>query len=92
MNIYVGNLSAETTRDDLQHAFSVHGQVSSVSLLTTQMSGGRRVGASRGMGFVDMPDKPQALAAVAALNLHAIRGRAMTVQTARPVNPRRRRG
>jgi len=91
MNIYVGNLSPDTTQEDLRKAFQAHGEVSSASLLTTRMSGGRGTGPSRGMGFVVMPNKAQAQAALAALNLHEIRGRAMTVQVARPMPARRHR-
>lgn len=91
MNICVGNLASDTTREDLRQAFQAHGEVASVSLLTTQMSGGRRTGPCRGTGFVVMPNKAQALAALAALNLHELHGRAMTVQVARPTSSRRHR-
>ena len=91
MNMYIGNLSPETTEDDLRQAFQVHGKVSSVSLLRTEMRGGRRTGPSRGRGFVAMPDKAQALAALVALNLHELHGQAMAAQEARPTIPRRRR-
>ena len=89
MNLYVGNLSLDTTEDDLRQAFQVHGKVSSVLLLRTEMRGGRRTGPSRGRGFVAMPDKAQALAALVSLNLHEFHGKAMAVQKARI--PRRRR-
>ena len=84
MNIYVGNLSPETTGDEIRQVFQAHGEVLRVSLLTDQMSGGRGIGPSRGIGFVIMPDKTHALAALGALHLHEIHGRAMTVQAARP--------
>ena len=79
MNIYVGNLSYEATQDDLRQAFEAHGEVSSVSIIMDKMTG-----RSRGFGFVEMPDKGQAEAAIQALNLQEIRGRAMTVNEARP--------
>ena len=60
MNIYVGNLSPDTTQEDLRKAFQAHGEVSSASLLTTRMSAGRGTGPSRGIGFVVMPNKAQA--------------------------------
>lgn len=91
MNFYVGNLAPETSQGDLRTAFQAHGDVSAVSVLTTRMKGGRRTGPSRGMAFVVMPDSAQARSALAALNLHEIRGRAMTVEIARPVPSRRHR-
>jgi len=79
MNIYVGNLSYEATQDDLRQAFEAHGEVSSVSIIMDKMTG-----RSRGFGFVEMPDQGAAQAAISALNLQEIRGRAMTVNEARP--------
>ncbi len=78
-NIYVGNLSYEATEDDLRSAFEAHGEVSSVAIIRDKMSG-----KSRGFGFVEMPDKNKALAAITAMNLQEVRGRAMTVNEARP--------
>ena len=82
-NIYVGNLSYEATEDDLRQAFEAHGEVSSVAIIMDKMTG-----RSRGFGFVEMPEKSQAEAAIAALNLQEIRGRAITVNEARPKAPR----
>jgi len=79
MNIYVGNLSYEATQDDVRQAFEAHGEVSSVSIIMDKMTG-----RSRGFGFVEMPDKNAGQAAVSALNLQEIRGRAMTVNEAKP--------
>ena len=79
MNIYVGNLSYEATQDDLRQAFEAHGEVSSVSIIMDKMTG-----RSRGFGFVEMPDQAAGQAAINALNLQEIRGRAMTVNEARP--------
>src|SRR5689334_11816415 len=79
VNIYVGNLSYDATQDDLRQAFEAHGEVSSVSIIMDKMTG-----RSRGFGFVEMPDKSQAEAAIRTLNLQEIRGRAMTVNEARP--------
>jgi RNA recognition motif-containing protein len=79
MNIYVGNLSYEATQDDIRQAFEAHGEVSSVSIIMDKMTG-----RSRGFGFVEMPEKSHGEAAVAALNLQEIRGRAMTVNEAKP--------
>jgi RNA recognition motif-containing protein len=79
VNIYVGNLSYEATQDDLRAAFEAHGEVSSVSIIMDKMTG-----RSRGFGFVEMPDNGQGQAAITALNLQEIRGRAMTVNEAKP--------
>ena len=78
-NIYVGNLSYEATEDDLRSAFQAHGEVSSVSIIRD-----RTTGRSRGFGFVEMADNGQAQAAIKALNLFEVRGRAITVNEARP--------
>jgi RNA recognition motif-containing protein len=79
VNIYVGNLSYEATQDDVRQAFEAHGEVSSVSIIMDKMTG-----RSRGFGFVEMPDKSQAEAAIRTLNLQEVRGRAMTVNEAKP--------
>ena len=79
MNIYVGNLSYEATQDDLRQAFEAHGEVSSVSIIMDKMTG-----RSRGFGFVEMPDQGAGQAAISALNLQEVRGRAMTVNEAKP--------
>src|SRR5437667_8409619 len=87
VNIYVGNLSYEATQDDLRQAFEAHGQVSSVSIIMDKMTG-----RSRGFGFVEMPEKGQGEAAIAALNLQEVRGRAMTVNEAKPKTEGSNRG
>ena len=79
MNIYVGNLSYEATQDDLRAAFEAHGEVSSVSIIMDKMTG-----RSRGFGFVEMPDQGKGQAAISALNLQEVKGRAMTVNEAKP--------
>jgi RNA recognition motif-containing protein len=78
-NIYVGNLSYEATEDDLRQAFQAHGEVTSVAIIKDKMTG-----RSRGFGFVEMADKNAANAAIQALNLQEIRGRAITVNEAKP--------
>ncbi|MBI2932815.1 MAG: RNA-binding protein [Planctomycetes bacterium] len=79
MNIFVGNLSYEVTEDDLRTAFQAHGEVQSVAIIKDKMTG-----RSRGFGFVEMPDKAHAESALTTLNLQEIRGRAITVNEARP--------
>jgi len=91
MNLYVGNLAPDTTRADLRKVFQPHGEVSSVSLPSLGMNAGLGTGPSRGFGFVVMPDKTQARAALAALHLRELQGRPMTVQMAREARLRRPR-
>lgn len=79
MNIFVGNLSREVTEEDLQKAFEAFGQVTSTSVLRDKYTG-----ESKGFGFVEMPGKAQAQAAITGLNGKEIKGRAVNVNEARP--------
>ena len=79
MNIYVGNLSYQTTEDDLRSAFADHGEVSSVAIITDKYSG-----QSKGFGFVEMADDTGAKAAIAALDGTDFQGRQVKVNEARP--------
>lgn len=79
MNIYVGNLSYDVTEADLRQAFESFGSVASVSLITDKFSG-----RSKGFGFVEMPAKEEARTAISQLNGRDLKGRAMTVNEARP--------
>ena len=79
MNIYVGNLSQDVTEDDLRQAFEAFGEVSSVNIIKDRLSG-----ESRGFGFIEMPAKTEAEAAIASLNGKDIRGRDINVNEARP--------
>ena len=79
MNIYCGNLSFEVTEDDLMQAFSAHGQVATVNIIKDKFSG-----ESRGFGFIEMPSKDEAQAAIAGLNGTDLKGRTITVNEARP--------
>jgi cold-inducible RNA-binding protein len=85
MKLYVGNLSFETTENDLQDLFEQHGQVSEVTLMMDRMTG-----KSRGFAFVTMNDKAQADAAMAALNGKELAGRALNINEARPREERNR--
>ena len=75
--LYVGNLSFDTTSDDLRTAFAEYGAVSSSSVITD-----RETGKSRGFGFVEMGDGAEA--AIEALNGAEVDGRRLTVNEARP--------
>ena len=77
--LYVGNLSYSSTEDDLRDAFSQHGEVSSIHLVTD-----RDTGQPRGFAFVEMVDGDQAEQAIAALNGSDLSGRALVVNEARP--------
>ena len=85
MKLYVGNLSFETTENDLQDLFEQHGQVNEVRLMMDRMTG-----KSRGFAFVTMNDDAQAKAAMSALNGREVNGRALTVNEARPREERPR--
>jgi RNA recognition motif-containing protein len=85
MKLYVGNLSFETTENDLQDLFEQHGQVGEVRLMMDRMTG-----KSRGFAFITMNDDEQAKAAMTALNGHELNGRALNVNEARPREERPR--
>ena len=76
-NLYVGNLSFDTTEADLTTAFSAHGSVIRAHLVTD-----RETGRSRGFGFVEMADGADA--AIAAFNGANFQGRTLTVNEAKP--------
>src|SRR5437868_9625423 len=77
--LFVGNLSFDTTENDLQDAFAAHGSVSDVNLITDRMSG-----RSRGFAFVTMGSPEEAQKAIEALNGQSLQGRAISVNEARP--------
>ena len=79
MKIFVGNLSFETTDDDLKREFAVFGEVASASVVSD-----RDTGRSRGFGFVDMPSETEAKAAIAGLNGKSVSGRPLTVNESKP--------
>src|SRR5262249_24488919 len=85
MKMYVGNLSFETTENDLQDLFEQHGTVNEVHLMMDKMTG-----KSRGFAFVTMNDNEQAKAAMGALNGNELNGRALNVNEARPREERPR--
>jgi cold-inducible RNA-binding protein len=85
MKLYVGNLSFETTENDLQDLFEQHGKVGEVALMMDRMTG-----KSRGFAFVTMNDKAEAEAAISALNGKELNGRTLSVSEARPREERPR--
>ncbi len=78
-NIYVGNLTWDTTADDLLALFQPHGAVARAQVITD-----RETGRSRGFGFVEMDNDAEAQKAIDELNGHPFRGRPLTVNEARP--------
>jgi RNA recognition motif-containing protein len=84
-NLYVGNLSFQTTADDLREAFGQHGTVT-----TAQVIADRDTGRSRGFAFVEMADGAEQ--AIENLNGTELQGRTLTVNEARPREERPRFG
>jgi len=84
VNLYVGNLPRQATEDDLRQVFEAHGEVTSVSLIKDKFTQ-----EPRGFGFVEMPAKAQAIAAIQALNGYEMMGRTIVVNEARPREERR---
>jgi RNA recognition motif-containing protein len=78
-NIYVGNLSYDTSSSDLENAFSQFGQVSRASVVSD-----RDTGRSKGFGFVEMSDSREAQQAIDGLNDTELQGRKLKVNEAKP--------
>ena len=85
MNIYVGNLPREAKEDDLREAFEAFGEVTSVKIITDRFTGD-----SRGFGFVEMPNSPEAQSAISGLDGKELKGRTLRVNEARPRRDDRR--
>ncbi|MGJ7485945.1 RNA recognition motif domain-containing protein [Variovorax sp. LT2P21] len=81
--LYVGNLSYSIRDNDLEQAFGEFGAVTSAKVMME-----RETGRSKGFGFVEMGTDAEALAAIEGLNGHSLDGRALTVNEARPMEPR----
>lgn len=79
MNIYVGNLSFNSTEAEVENAFAAFGEVDSVNIIKD-----RETGRSRGFAFVEMRNDQDAQDAIDGLNLQKIGDRAVTVNEARP--------
>ena|SRR6266508_1028089 len=77
--LFVGNLSFNTTENDLQDAFAAHGTVIETNLMMD-----RATGRPRGFGFITMSSPEEAQKAIDALNGKSIDGRALTVNVAKP--------
>jgi hypothetical protein len=81
--LYVGNLSYSIRDNDLEQAFGEFGAVASAKVMME-----RETGRSKGFGFVEMGTDAEAQAAIEGLNGHTLDGRALTVNEARPMEPR----
>lgn len=79
MKIYVGNLSYETSENDLRDEFAAFGEITSVEIVKDKYSG-----QSRGFAFVEMSDAKEAQSAIDALNNKELKGRNLSVNEARP--------
>jgi RNA recognition motif-containing protein len=77
-NIYVGNLTFDTTSADLETLFASHGQVTKAQVISD-----RDTGRSRGFGFVEMSSAEEAKGAISSLNGHNVGGRDLTVNLAK---------
>jgi RNA recognition motif-containing protein len=79
MKIYIGNMSYNTTEEQLRETFGGFGEVSDVNIITD-----RETGRARGFAFVEMANSDEANAAIAELNGKELDGRQLTVSEARP--------
>jgi RNA recognition motif-containing protein len=78
-SIFIGNLSFETSEDDVRVTFEQYGEVTRVTMVTDRESG-----LPRGFAFVEMPNDEEAASAIADLNGRQASGRTLTVNEARP--------
>lgn len=86
-NLFVGNMSFQTTEGDLMALFQPFGQVGRIHIVTD-----RETGRARGFAFVEMPNDAEASTAMAALDGKAVNGRNLKVNEARPKAERPRGG
>jgi RNA recognition motif-containing protein len=81
--LYVGNLPYEATEADLQTLFETSGQVAGINIVRD-----RATGQARGFAFVEMSDADGARRAISELDKHQYGGRSLTVNEAKPMEPR----
>jgi cold-inducible RNA-binding protein len=78
-NLFVGNMSFQTTESDLRAAFEQYGEITRIQIMTD-----RDTGRARGFAFVEMADEQAAANAIAGLNGKELDGRALNVNEAKP--------
>ena len=79
MKIYIGNMSFDTTEDQLRESFTAFGEVSSVNIITDKYDN-----KPKGFAFVEMSSKEEATAAISGLNGKDLNGRTLNVNEAKP--------
>jgi RNA recognition motif-containing protein len=84
MEIFVSNIPFAAEADEIRQLFEPYGTVERVNIITD-----RETGRSRGFGFVEMPDAEEARAAIDGLQGTMLLGRSLTINEARPREPRR---
>jgi cold-inducible RNA-binding protein len=84
VNIYVSNIAYTATDQDIRQLFEPYGVVDTINIITD-----RYTGQSRGFGFVEMPDSAAAKAAIQGVQGKELAGRILTVNEAKPREPRR---
>jgi RNA recognition motif-containing protein len=88
MNIYVGNLSLETTENELREAFATFGEVTSVTIMNDKYIGS---GKTSGYGFVEMTSKSAGMAAIAGLAGKKVGDRLISIIEALPLSEKNRK-
>ena len=84
MNIFVGNISFDSTDRDVRQLFEAYGTVDTVNIITD-----RETGRARGFGFVEMSNNREAQSAIQGLQGKELGGRTLNVNEAKPREPRR---
>jgi RNA recognition motif-containing protein len=84
MNLFIGNLSRDVTEADLRAIFEPFGKLDTVTVVKDKFSG-----VSKGFGFVEMPVKTEAEAAIAGLHRTPLKGQSLDITEARPREQRR---
>ncbi|HCL00332.1 MAG TPA: RNA-binding protein [Candidatus Marinimicrobia bacterium] len=79
MNIYVGNLPRSTNEDEVRGLFAGYGTVADVKLIKDQYTS-----ELRGFGFIEMPEKTEAMKAIQEVNGKELGGRSLVVNEAKP--------
>ncbi|MDQ7784968.1 MAG: RNA-binding protein [Desulfomonilaceae bacterium] len=87
IKIYVGNLSFDSSEQDLKGLFSTYGEVESAKIIVDQFTN-----RSRGFGFIEMTERDDGLKAIQALNSSDLDGRSLKVNEAKPKTENRNRG